>query len=111
MAPFWKWIIPREKGLIILTITDGVRINCPSYMDIKIEGIHRIEMRKKEKTVLFRCDGDLFDSLEKASKIYQGSKSEMIRNILNLWVLETGAQRGELEKQIDIDGEVLYYQA
>lgn len=66
-------------------------------------------MEIKNKTLQIRVSQKLFTALDMASNEYLGSRSDLVRRILELWVLETGAMRGELEKEFD-DGEINYYQ-
>tara|TARA_R110002060_G_scaffold47847_1_gene58851 strand:+ start:938 stop:1129 length:192 start_codon:yes stop_codon:yes gene_type:complete len=62
-------------------------------------------MKIKNKTLQIRCDDELVTKLDMASREYLGSRSDLVRKILELWVLNTEEIRAELEN--DFAGETL----
>tara|TARA_Y100000310_G_C20318289_1_gene639504 strand:- start:41 stop:232 length:192 start_codon:yes stop_codon:yes gene_type:complete len=62
-------------------------------------------MKKKEKTLQVRCEDELVSKLDMASKEYLGTRSDLVRKILELWIINTEDMRAELEK--DFDGQAL----
>ena len=62
-------------------------------------------MKIKNKTLQVRCDDELVTKLDMASREYLGSRSDLVRKILELWVLNTEEIRAELEN--DFAGETL----
>ena len=66
---------------------------------------------RNEKQIVCRCSRDLYGYLDFISKKYEGTKSHMIRNILNAFVMDWRVNSGDLEKEINEDGEVFYYRA
>ena len=62
-------------------------------------------MKKKEKTLQVRCNHELVNKLDMASKEYLGTRSDLVRKILELWILNTEEMRAELEN--DFAGETL----
>lgn len=62
-------------------------------------------MKIKNKTLQIRCDDELVTKLDMASREYLGSRSDLVRKILELWILNTEEIRAELEN--DFAGETL----
>ena len=62
-------------------------------------------MKIKNKTLQVRCDDELVTKLDMASREYLGSRSDLVRKILELWILNTEEIRAELEN--DFAGETL----
>jgi metal-responsive CopG/Arc/MetJ family transcriptional regulator len=62
-------------------------------------------MKIKNKTLQIRCDDELVTKLDMASKEYLGTRSDLVRKILELWILNTEEIRAELEN--DFAGETL----
>ena len=61
--------------------------------------------------VVFRCTNDMCNSLEQCAKIYETNKSEVIRRAINKLLLDVAIDRGEIEYEVDTDGETTYYHA
>ena len=51
------------------------------------------------------------NSLERFAKIYETNKSEVIRRAINKLLLDVAIDRGEIEYEVDTDGETTYYHA
>jgi len=62
-------------------------------------------MKKKEKTLQVRCDHELVTKLDMASKEYLGTRSDLVRKILELWILNTEEMRSQLDDEFG--GELL----
>ena len=62
-------------------------------------------MKIKNKTLQIRCPDELVTKLDMASKEYLGTRSDLVRKILELWILNTEEIRAELEN--DFAGETL----
>ena len=56
-------------------------------------------MKKKEKTLQVRCDDELVTKLDMASKEYLGTRSDLVRKILELWILNTEEMRCQLDDE------------
>jgi len=64
-------------------------------MEHKNKGIHRIEMKKLQRTLQIRCKDELINKLDMASKEYLGTRSDLVRKILELWIINTQETLGE----------------
>jgi len=56
-------------------------------------------MNKKERTLQVRCNDELFTKLDIASREYLGSRSDLVRKILELWIRNTEEIRAELDNE------------
>jgi len=56
-------------------------------------------MKKKERTLQVRCDHELVSKLDIASREYLGTRSDLVRKILELWILNTEEMRNQLDDE------------
>jgi metal-responsive CopG/Arc/MetJ family transcriptional regulator len=54
---------------------------------------------------------DMLESINNVAQEYKCKKSEVVRRAVNKLIFDIGIERGEIETEIDIDGEKKYYYA
>jgi len=61
--------------------------------------------------LVIRMPDDMVEQIDNVAILYKCKKSEVVRRAVNKLILDIGIERGEIECEVDTDGETKYYHA